>query len=158
MADRQREARKGEVVGKGGGLIERSAFGTIGARQLRDRTSGVSRDRALLQAYFSATTEGRAWWHAHRNDADALYNAANSFAGGEPEDRAISERLMNLAAALGHPGACAGTTSESDGRPSQPCPVCVPSAGTEEPRRPPSPARVPAGPRPPPHPTPGTGP
>src|SRR5258708_5252282 len=145
MADRHSERRKGEMVEKVARLIERSSFGTIGARQLRDRTSGVSRDRALLQAYFSATTEGRAWWHAHRNDADALYNAANSFAGGEPEDRAISERLMNLAAALGHPGACAVMTSESDGRPSQACPVCVPSAGTEEPGVPSSRAGVPAG-------------
>ena len=75
MMDRDGEPRNGEMVETVARLIEQSSFGTVGARQLRDRTSSVSRDRALLQAYFSATAEGRAWWHAHRNDPDALYDA-----------------------------------------------------------------------------------
>jgi RNA polymerase sigma factor (sigma-70 family) len=145
MTDRHSEPRNDEMVEKVARLIEQSSFGTVGARQLRDRTNSVSRDRALLQAYFSATTEGRAWWYEHRNDADTLYNAANSFADGDPEDHAISERLMNLAAALGHPEACAVMTSESDGRPSRACPARVLSAEAEELGVPSSQAGVPAG-------------
>jgi DNA-directed RNA polymerase specialized sigma24 family protein len=145
MTDRHGEPCNGEMVEKVARLIEQSSFGTVGARQLRDRTSSVSRDRALLQAHFSATPEDRAWWRAHRNDADALYDAASSFADDNPEDRAISERLMNLAAALEHPGPCTVMTGESGGRPSRACPARVPSAEPEELGVPSSRADVPAG-------------
>jgi RNA polymerase sigma factor (sigma-70 family) len=131
MTDRYSEPRNGEMVEKVARLIEQSSFGTVGARQLRDRTSSVSRDRALLQAYFSATAAGCAWWRANRYDADALYEAANSFADGAPEDRAVSERLMNLAAALGHPEARSIMMSERDRRPSPICLTCVPAEETE---------------------------
>jgi RNA polymerase sigma factor (sigma-70 family) len=145
MTDRHSEPRNGEMVEKVARLIEQSSFGTVGARQLRDRTSSVSRDRALLQAYFSATAAGCAWWRANRYDADALYDAANSFADGAPEDRAVSERLMNLAAALGHPEARSIMMSERDGRPSPVCLACVPSVETEDLGEPAGRAGVPAG-------------
>ena len=69
----------------------------------------------------------------------------SSFADGDLEDRAISERLMNLAAALGHRGACAVVTGESDGRPSPACPARVPPVERREPGVPSSPAGAPAG-------------
>jgi DNA-directed RNA polymerase specialized sigma24 family protein len=132
MMDRHSEPRNDEMVEKVARLIEQSSFGTVGARQLRDRTSSVSRDQALLQAHFSATTEGRTWWHAHRNDADELYDAAKSFADDNPEDHAISERLMNIAAALGHPEARSAMTGESGRQPPQACPARAPSVETDE--------------------------
>src|SRR5215472_10584610 len=136
MTRRHDEPHKGDSIEQVARLVELSSLGTVGARQLRDRTSSVSRDRALLQAYFSATAEGCTWWRTNGKNADALYDAAKSFAVGSPEERTISARLMNLAAALGHPKACAIISGDIDERPSDACPACTPCTTEELPQEP----------------------
>jgi DNA-directed RNA polymerase specialized sigma24 family protein len=96
----------GEAIENVARLIEQSSLGTVGARQLRDRTDTAVVDRILTQARFSVTAEGRAWWKKNKYDAEALYRAAIGHAEGDLADQEISGRLMRLAAALGHPPAC----------------------------------------------------
>ncbi len=136
MTHRHDEPHKGDSIEQVARLVELSSLGTSGARQLRDRTSSASRDRALLQAYFSATAEGCTWWRTNGKNADALYDAAKSFAAGGPEERTIGARLMNLAAALGHPKACAIISGDVDERPSEVCPACTPWTTEELPQEP----------------------
>jgi RNA polymerase sigma factor (sigma-70 family) len=128
MTRRHDESDKGNSVEQIARLVELSSFGTVGARQLRDRTRSVSRDRALLQAYFSATAEGGTWWRMNGKNPDALYDAAKSFAADGPEERMISGRLMGLAAALGHSKACAIISGDVDERQSDACAACTPCA------------------------------
>lgn len=117
MTHRPDDLYQSDPVEQVAGLVELSSLGTVGARQLRDRTSSASRDRALVQAYFSATAEGSAWWRANGKDATALYDAAQALAADGPEERAISARLMNLAAAFGHTEAGAIMSGNSEQRP-----------------------------------------
>jgi RNA polymerase sigma factor (sigma-70 family) len=131
MTHRHDEPRNSESIVQVARLVELSSLGTVGARQLRDRTSSASRDRALVQAYFSATAEGREWWDASRRNADALYDAAQALADGDLGVRKISVRLMNLAAALGHDGARAIVSGNGERRPTGNCPACLSSAPGE---------------------------
>jgi RNA polymerase sigma factor (sigma-70 family) len=136
MMRRHDEPHEGDSIEQVARLVELSSLGTVGARQLRDRTSSAIRDRALLQAYFSATAEGSTWWHTNSKNADALYDAAKSFAAGGPEERTVSARLMNLAAALGHSKACAIISGDVDERPPEACPACTPCTTGELPQEP----------------------
>src|SRR6266568_6094248 len=107
MSDRHNEpCSGGEAIENVARLIEQSSLGTVGARQLRDRTDTAVVDRILAQTRFSVTAEGRAWWKKNKYDAEALYRAALGHEEGDLADQEISGRLMRLAAALGHPSAC----------------------------------------------------
>src|SRR5689334_3240464 len=103
MSDRHEgPLSSGEAVEMVARLIEQSSLGTVGARQLRDRTDALVATRIRAQAYFSASTEGEAWWDDNRNDAEALFAAACDRTNGDADDREISRALLRLAAGLGH--------------------------------------------------------
>jgi RNA polymerase sigma-70 factor (sigma-E family) len=78
-------------------LVEESSLGTVGARQLRDRTP--SDTTALIKARAYITADDPQWWPAHHNDAHALFAKALELAPKNPQ---ISEALLRRAAGLGH--------------------------------------------------------
>lgn len=74
-------------------LIEESSLGTVGARQLRDRSADHA-PAIRARAYFAASTAGRSWWRANQHSPEALCAKARELAAVDPE---ISDVLVRLA-------------------------------------------------------------
>ncbi len=74
-------------------LIEESTLGTVGARQLRDRSADVA-DQIRARAFFTYNCAGRSWWQANQHSPDALRVKARELATEDPE---ISDMLARLA-------------------------------------------------------------
>jgi hypothetical protein len=103
MSDRYEEPlSSGEAVEVVARLIEQSSLGTVGARQLRDRTDSRVTARIRAHAYFTATAEDERWWQQNKNDPAVLYAAALARVEGDRDEREVSRVLLRLAAALGY--------------------------------------------------------
>src|SRR5258708_3659653 len=111
MSDRHEEPlSSGEAVEIVARLIEQSSLGTVGARQLRDRTDNLVTARIRAHSYFIGSAEGERWWQRNKDDAQALYAAAQGMIDGDCDELEASGVLVRLSVALSHAEAQAGSS------------------------------------------------